>query len=662
MAYWRFVVLGWIACAAGQAQNAPVINAITTLDQPFDVEIPGLIIPPAIAKESVFLIWGENLGPETGASSEDPLNPPVELAGTQVRITADDGTRLSATLLWASATQLNVVLPRGVQTGQVQVHVIRAGVESNTSRLKAVTQRPRLMDYQAPFGPFFSVQRPIVQRAFADGSRQLVSAENPARPGDTLIVWATGVRRNGPPGGDIVGWVRLDGRDYLASYAGPSGCCDGVDQIQFTLPSEIAGSCFTGVSFGSPDGLWSDREMLAIAEEGRTCERQSQTRPNGSRGMINFLRHEGLGGSIDTFNASFRRDVPLPAELVSTEHGTCSASVLAGSFIFDAEALDIGANLTVETPERTYELAGDSGAFHRAATTPDEFFLGAGRFVVSAPGGADLDSFTAEIEGIDPATVSLEPSFAGFTPDRPPVLRWPAGAAPDSVALVARVRTDASEEMLDEQERFLIEQSPRRFASCQPDSATGELTVPAWFVETANWLRWNGLASESSFENVIVATGQWSNSAELDLQGLDDARISYSHSKEISLAYDGPVFAQTPVHLSNGEAVLAELATTSTERARGLMLRQSLAPHRGMLFQFPFSGSHPFWMLRTLIPLDIIWLNRAKEIVFINPDTPPCPESPCPTYGGAVTSKWVLELAAGETARRGLAVGDRLDW
>ena len=85
-----------LAATLAQAQT-PTIHAITTLDQPFDVEIPGLEIPTAIAKDSVFLIWGENLGPAEGASATDGLNPPLELGGTTVRITASDGSTANTT-------------------------------------------------------------------------------------------------------------------------------------------------------------------------------------------------------------------------------------------------------------------------------------------------------------------------------------------------------------------------------------------------------------------------------------------------------------------------------------------------------------------------------------------------------------------------------------
>ena len=123
-----------------------------------------------------------------------------------------------------------------------------------------------------------------------------------------------------------------------------------------------------------------------------------------------------------------------------------------------------------------------------------------------------------------------------------------------------------------------------------------------------------------------------------------------------------PHLASTPVTLPSGEKIQAELAVTASERARGLMQRPVLGADKGMLFVFESDGFYSFWMLNTLTPLDIVWMNADREILFINADTPPCRTQICPTYGPSARSRYVLELAAGEAARRGLNVGDRLDW
>jgi len=105
----------------------------------------------------------------------------------------------------------------------------------------------------------------------------------------------------------------------------------------------------------------------------------------------------------------------------------------------------------------------------------------------------------------------------------------------------------------------------------------------------------------------------------------------------------------------------AELAQTPVERAKGLMFREELPKDMGMLFVFKGEGIHSFWMKNTYIPLDIIWLNAEKEVVFINKNTPPCGEE-CPSVIPDKSAKYVLELNAGIADKIGLEVGDRADF
>ena len=118
-----------------------------------------------------------------------------------------------------------------------------------------------------------------------------------------------------------------------------------------------------------------------------------------------------------------------------------------------------------------------------------------------------------------------------------------------------------------------------------------------------------------------------------------------------------------PVNLPDGAVIDAEPAMTPQQRARGLMFRNELAADRGMIFMFPDESPQTFWMYNTLIPLDIIWMNSDRRIVFISAHTPPCPsanQAQCPNYGGGFAAQYVLELAAGQAEARGLQVGDRL--
>ncbi len=102
-----------------------------------------------------------------------------------------------------------------------------------------------------------------------------------------------------------------------------------------------------------------------------------------------------------------------------------------------------------------------------------------------------------------------------------------------------------------------------------------------------------------------------------------------------------------------------EVVETPPLLRRGLQFRDSLPQDRGMLFVFPESGPHDFWMKDTLISLDIIWLDDQENIVFIAENLPPCRRDPCPRYGPQGMSRYVLEVNSGLVKTMGLQIGDK---
>ena len=79
-----------------------------------------------------------------------------------------------------------------------------------------------------------------------------------------------------------------------------------------------------------------------------------------------------------------------------------------------------------------------------------------------------------------------------------------------------------------------------------------------------------------------------------------------------------------------------------------------------MLFMFPRNDVYSFWMKNTLIPLDMIWIDEGRKIVHLKQDVQPCRADPCPSYSPEVSARYVLELPAGDAARRGITVGDEV--
>jgi uncharacterized protein len=120
--------------------------------------------------------------------------------------------------------------------------------------------------------------------------------------------------------------------------------------------------------------------------------------------------------------------------------------------------------------------------------------------------------------------------------------------------------------------------------------------------------------------------------------------------------------SQVTITYPNGARLLAEVADTPATRASGLMFRDRLASDRGMLFIFEEAGQWSFWMKNTRIALDILWLGRDKQIVYIEENVPGCRQDPCPEYKSTKEALYALELPAGTVKREKLAQGMKLQF
>jgi len=112
---------------------------------------------------------------------------------------------------------------------------------------------------------------------------------------------------------------------------------------------------------------------------------------------------------------------------------------------------------------------------------------------------------------------------------------------------------------------------------------------------------------------------------------------------------------ETVVKFENVE-IEVEVADTPKEKEIGLMNREFLDEDKGMLFVFSEEDRRTFWMKNTLIPLDIIFLDRNKRIVDIIENTTPCYEDPCELYNSV--GMYVIEVNAGFSKKNNLSIGD----
>jgi len=101
-----------------------------------------------------------------------------------------------------------------------------------------------------------------------------------------------------------------------------------------------------------------------------------------------------------------------------------------------------------------------------------------------------------------------------------------------------------------------------------------------------------------------------------------------------------------------------EVARNDADRAQGLMFRRSMAPDRGMLFDFGRVEPVSMWMQNTYLSLDMLFIRPNGSIARIAANTEPLSTRTIPS-GEPVLA--VLELNAGTAAKLGIKPGDRVE-
>lgn len=120
--------------------------------------------------------------------------------------------------------------------------------------------------------------------------------------------------------------------------------------------------------------------------------------------------------------------------------------------------------------------------------------------------------------------------------------------------------------------------------------------------------------------------------------------------------------SQKEIFIDNEEDLIkiyAEIADDNQEKIRGLMFREKLEENSGMFFIFENESYQTFWMKNTLVPLDIIFIDKGFKIVGIE-SAQPCRKEPCKLYVSPVPAKYVLEVNVGFTARNKIEIGDKI--
>ncbi len=466
----RFAVL-FCSLAAAVAAAQPVVNSGGILNVA-SYAPPGMP-NSSIAQGSLFAIFGTGLGPSAGAAVYAYPLTPNGFQGTTVTVTVN-GTAVKAPVLFTSANQVNAMLPSATPAGSGTLTVTYGGQTSAGVAIDVVANS---------FGNFAVNQAGSGPAVVTNANYQPLNFTAAANPGEPMILWGTGL---GPVSGDenarpLPGNmpslpVKLYVGNQLATitYQGRSGCCSGVDQIVFNVPSNITG-CAVPIAVQIGNTV-SNYVTMPIASSGRVCSDNSvfsstlfsqlSSKTNIAIGSVDLLREistsaglppplgtgaptttttDSASGAFSRYN--FTNLEQYVAYLPVQTFGACSVVTFKGNNstagpTVTSVPLDAGAALTLNGPGgSSAQLSLVSKGFYDATlgggsgASAKPLYFTAGSYSASGPGGADVGAFQASVQFAANFTWTNQSSITTVTRSQGVTVSW-TGADPTSGVVI----------------------------------------------------------------------------------------------------------------------------------------------------------------------------------------------------------------------------------
>jgi uncharacterized membrane protein (UPF0127 family) len=133
--------------------------------------------------------------------------------------------------------------------------------------------------------------------------------------------------------------------------------------------------------------------------------------------------------------------------------------------------------------------------------------------------------------------------------------------------------------------------------------------------------------------SLLAGCSHHQKTSKVDINNKSKANISSDRSNEINY--------MKPLSFVNDKGdtlatIKVAVADTPKERNEGLMDVDHMAEDRGMLFIFDHQQQLSFWMANTPLSLDIIFVNKKKQIVRIHHSTQPFSQKNLPSGKPAI--------------------------
>ena len=434
------------------AQSAVTVSAVLN---GASYALPGLP-NSGIAQGSIFIVFGQNLGPAAIVQvNKFPLpTVPPGLAGTSIKVTVA-GTTVDAIMLYTLATQVAAVLPSSTPLGTGTLTLTYNGQTSDPAPITVV---------KSSFGMFTLNQAgsgaAVLQNVNSATDRPINGSTKAAHPGQVMILWGTGIgpvagdEAAGPLPGDMKSLdlhVWVGGVQATVQYRGRSGCCTGIDQIVFVVPAGVDG-CVVPV-YVQIGNIISNFGSMSIAKSGSVCADanglsasliQQATQNGGLRtGSVYVGRNNGEAGNVhsqsDAMGAGFNKvtldailnGIPIP------QAGRCAVIQFPGHTPPGISPLDAG-KVSVTTPIGPYDLFAFSKGVNVLSFVPgtpnspgligDGTQLKGGTYTFTVAGGADVRGFTESIEF--PRTFEWDhDAITAVNRSQPLTITWTGGTA-----------------------------------------------------------------------------------------------------------------------------------------------------------------------------------------------------------------------------------------
>jgi uncharacterized protein (TIGR03437 family) len=411
---------------------------------------PASNLPPGlpnygIAQGSIFDIYGSNLGPASGVfASTSPLPTSAGLAGTVVTISGNGGPSLNAPLLYVGAGQIVAVIPSNAPVGTDTVTVTAGGKAGSTS----VSVVPSAFGVSTVSGAGYG---PAVV-TFGDYS--LVSATKSAKPGDTIVIWGTGLGAisggdNIPAAGGNISiplQVFIGGIQATVTYQGRTPGAIGLDQINATVSPGTPAGCNVAVvvqtnnAAGVPISV-SNTPTIAVAPGGGNCLDPIEPVPDSA--VASYLNKPIRAALTQIEQGPDFKDATValislpPAQSIASlpidtrpSLNSCMLRVVPGTPLHglppNFTGLAAGPQVTLTPPSgSTIQVpAVQTGIFNtNLASVPG------GAWQVAVPGGADVSALTLQVPVPPPLTWTNMSQVSGSAIDRtkPLQITWTGG-------------------------------------------------------------------------------------------------------------------------------------------------------------------------------------------------------------------------------------------